>query len=196
MDFNFFESYKKVAPKSNFIMLAIISILSLGFGIGIIFTAMNYFSAKQYEQQVQELTSTMESQKYKDSLEEYKAKNVELATVKIENDSFASVERDTNNFHTGSESVFSILTNEFTENLYLNSVSIIGTGINIEGVGIDNKSIANYESNLRNSKFFNRIFINTSVLNEDFIIMESEINKRPFNFQMNADLNMQAVLSK
>lgn len=194
MDFNFFDAYKKVAPKSNFVMLGIIFVLSMGFGLGAIFTGISAFSMYDYKTKIVTIEESINMDK--ERLKDYDKTNAEFNKANMEYKNFAKIEYYTNVKHTGSESVFSVFAKELSENLYINKFNIAENSVNIEGVGIDNKTIADYESNLRNSNLFKRVFVELSEVDKSFEPVEEKTKKRPFAFKMNLDINRESFSSK
>ncbi len=163
MDYNFFEPYVKVKPRTNYILLGIFALFAF-FVVGLsLLTAYEFFSLKQIKADIDSMTNEMQSAAFIEQLRVYDERIAELKTTEYESTAFSSFDKYTKLIHTGNENTVNNIANDLTDNMFLNGIAVNYSSIVIRGLALKKSVIGDFENNLRNSGNFSDVFVKTGV---------------------------------
>lgn len=179
-EFNFFKPYlstvkkeDKKGPEAFFVvgmgLLIFVAILSIGIG------AYMWMATNNLKDELQVLEENINDPKIKEELAQIAILEDQVRMIESEKLFVDSLDAKFTNMSKVNGSFMDFVANEVVENLYLTSVVIQNTTVEIEGVALNRMGIAQFEYDLRR----NGDFVNILVEN-----IEKNVDKEGYKFRM------------
>lgn len=183
MEVNFFEPYKKQPQKTNMVSLIIICSIVLILGYMVIFTGMNYYDVYTNENQKKDYEAQMLDPSFIKKLNEIEKVEQDIKKIMTMKNGFGYLSYITTYGHRGNHLLLDMLSKPKTNKINYTMIRSDSAHILLEGISDSQKNIGILENDLRESKNFSDIFVQSYAISTsiDSAGIWNDLTKGVFN---------------
>lgn len=161
--FNFFQPYIKEPEKTNVKRLAVLSLATvIGFYL-VFYPAYLYMQTKSLKNEIASLQQVIESPENLQRVQVIEGKEEHLQTLLMRQEFLHELDLELQSKEKIDDVLFRNLHLTVPDGVYFNTVTLDNQQINISGHAIDRMVIAQMEYNLRQSAYFDQVFVSDIV---------------------------------
>lgn len=158
-DFNFFEPYlKKKDPLTKKQLLQYTSISAVIIAL-IAMPLINQFKIKRMENETAMVSAVVDSPEIQKERENIRNKQKKIQELKEYQETLKAIEEEIKEMDVVNDLFLQTITDRVPEEVFFQSIHIDHDSIQITGIGKDSVSIAEFEENLRELPYFEKVFI-------------------------------------
>ncbi|RQD67242.1 MAG: hypothetical protein D5S00_11110 [Tindallia sp. MSAO_Bac2] len=158
-DFNFFEHFEKKTQSSKGPRLSYTVVLIFVVLAAAIWPAFNFFRIYQLNNEAEDLRHTLETSPDFHRFDIVDAKEMELAEKREQLQQMEDAVALIDEMELIDENLFFTIATSMPEDTALNSMSMSGTSIQVNGIAQSKPAVAEFEYNLRKTQMFQNIFV-------------------------------------